>query len=154
MINKKILKNYACMDKQTRRGRKENSDSEQKLANQNNSFPLCPIHFYLSTEAQFLRFFYLLFFWLYYVTHQLARITVYLNPCKNIRKREKKKLKYESLDLVMYLHRYILYLKNYPWKKLEGGESNFGKYVVLLQIFQKIIVLAKIGVRKINSLFF
>ncbi len=39
------------MDKQKRRGCKKNSDLEQKLANQNNSFPLCPVRFYLSIEA-------------------------------------------------------------------------------------------------------
>ncbi len=44
------------MDKQKCRGHKENSDSEQKLANQNDSFPLCLVRFYLSIEAQFLRF--------------------------------------------------------------------------------------------------
>ncbi len=37
------------MDKQKRRGCKVNSDSEQKLANQNYSFPLCP---YASTCPQ------------------------------------------------------------------------------------------------------
>ncbi len=45
------------MDKQKCRGRKE--DSEQKLANQNNGFPLRPVHFYLSIEAYFLRFIHL-----------------------------------------------------------------------------------------------
>ncbi len=40
---------------------KENSDLEQKLANQKNSFPLCPVHFYLSIEDKFLRFFNLCF---------------------------------------------------------------------------------------------
>ncbi len=39
------------MDKQKRRGRKEASDSEQTLANQNSSFPLYPVRFYLSIEA-------------------------------------------------------------------------------------------------------
>ncbi len=43
------------MDKQKHRGCKESSDSEQKLANQNNSFPLCSVRFYLSIEVQFLR---------------------------------------------------------------------------------------------------
>ncbi len=33
-------------------GGKENLDLERKLTNQNNSFPLCPIRFYLSIEAR------------------------------------------------------------------------------------------------------
>ncbi len=39
------------MDKLKSRGRKKNSDSEQKLANQNNSFLLCPLCFYMSIEV-------------------------------------------------------------------------------------------------------
>ncbi len=50
------------MNKQKCRGHKEDSDSKLKLVNQNNSFPLCPICFYLSMEAQFLGFFYLYIF--------------------------------------------------------------------------------------------
>ncbi len=48
---KKKPENYSSMDKQKCRWCKENWDSEQKFANKNNSFLLCPIRFYLSIES-------------------------------------------------------------------------------------------------------
>ncbi len=49
----KFKKKYKKILKTMRRGHKENSNLEQKLANRNNSFPLCPARFYLSIETQF-----------------------------------------------------------------------------------------------------
>ncbi len=46
----------ASMDKWKGRGRKENSDLQQTLVNENNSFPLCPLCFYLFIEAFFFNF--------------------------------------------------------------------------------------------------